>query len=378
VANSSVRILHLVPQSFLSEKHRYLGSTKDIAARVQYFEDRDLNFDLVAHDKTLETVFDALGAVDLSIYTHLLIEKANYGELFRRLRKEAPAAKIIFRAHNAEMLHRVDYVRACLASPRSRGLSEVAQHVRNIGVYGARDLSVVRHADHVLGINEWDTTHYWRYLAPKARVTTAPFFLPRQYLEEARPSPRKKKLCIVLGSSQPGPLIEHGINEFFRLLSQTGAAPYDSAGWRFIISGARTSRMPKAAELKALGVKRRNVESPYELFGPAQATLIASDLGRGFKTKILEAIACEAFVICNPGLYRRLPSELLPYCIRFDPRSPEAFLDALGRTENGFSQGNPNELLRATAYRQMDRVLGLVTTESQSVTEPRSTLGEAQ
>lgn len=359
MANSSVRLLHLVPKSFLSRKHRYLGSTKDIAARVQYFQDRGLTSDLLAHDKTLETVLDIVGSVDLSAYTHVLVEKANYGELFRQLRAGAPGAKIIFRAHNAEALHRVDYVRACLAPPRSRSFGEVAQHVRNVALYGARDLSVVRHADRVLSISQWDTQHYWRYLMPKGKTTTVPFFLPREYVEEAQPRLRKKRQCIVLGSSQPGPLIEHGINQFFRLLSQTGTASYESAGWRFILSGARTSRMPKAADLKALRIKRRNVESPYELFGPAQATLIASDFGRGFKTKILEAIACEAFVICTPGLYRRLPPELLPCCIRFDPRSPEAFLEALGRTENGFPQGNPNDLLQATAYREMDRVFGI-------------------
>ena len=168
---------------------------------------------------------------------------------------------------------------------------------------------VVRHVDHVLSISQWDTNHYWRNLMSKSRATTVPFFLPRQYLEEAQATLPKKKQCIVLGSSQPGPLIEHGVNAFFRLLSQTGAAPYESAGWRFIVSGKRTRRMPKAADFKALGIRRLNVESPSELLRSARATLIASDLGRGFKTKILEAIACEAFVICTPGLYRRLPQE---------------------------------------------------------------------
>ena len=358
MANSSIRLLHLVPLSFVSEKHRYLGSTKDIAARVQYFEDRGLASDLLAHDKTLETVLDVLGSVDLSAYTHILIEKANYGELFRQLRRDAPGAKIIFRAHNAETLHRLDCARVCLMLPRTRNVAEVAQHVRNVGVYGARDLSVARHVDHVLSISQWDTEHYWQYLMSKARTTTVPFFLPRQYLEEAKPAPQKKRQCIVLGSSQPGPLIEHGINVFFRLLSQTGAAPYENAGWHFVVSGAQTRRMAGAADFKAFRIRRRNVESPYELLGPAQATLIASDFGRGFKTKILEAIACEAFVICTPGLYRRLPQELLPYCIRFDPRSPESFLEALGRTEIGFPPGTPNDQLQATAYREMDRVLG--------------------
>ena len=135
---------------------------------------------------------------------------------------------------------------------------------------------------------------------------------------------------------------------------------YENAGWRFVISGARTKRMPNAAAFKALRIQRSNVETPYELFGPARATLIASDFGYCFKTKILEAITCEAFVICAPRLYRRLPQELLPYCIRFDPRSPESFLDALNQTENGFPSGTPNNLLQASAYQEMDRLLGAV------------------
>ena len=105
MANNSVRLLHVVPKSFLSEQHRYLGSTKDIAGRVQYFQDRDLRSDLLAHDKTAETVLSVLGSVNLSAYTHVLVEKANYRSVFRHLRREAPVAKIIFRAHNAETLH---------------------------------------------------------------------------------------------------------------------------------------------------------------------------------------------------------------------------------------------------------------------------------
>lgn len=359
MANKSIRLLHIVPKSFLSEKHRYLGSTKDIAARVQYFKDRDLKSDLLAHDKTVETVLAVLGSVDLSAYTHVLVEKANYGAVFRQLRRGAPGAKIIFRAHNAETLHRVDYVRACLAPPRTRSVAEVMQNISNIALYGTRDLSVVWYADHVLSISQWDTEHYWRYLTPKARTTTAPFFLPRQYMGETRIGLRKKRQCIVLGSSQPGPLIEHGVNRFFRLLSKTGPELYENAGWRFFISGARTGRMPNAADLKALGIQQRHMESPYKLFGSARATLIASDFGHGFKTKILEAIACEAFVICTPGLYRRLPQELIPYCIHFDPYLPETLLNALGRTEDGFPRGTPNDQLQATAYREMDRVFGV-------------------
>ncbi len=359
MANSSLRILHVVPKSFLSDQHCYLGSTKDIAGRVQYFQDRDLRSDLLAHDKTVETVLSVLGSADLSAYTHVLIEKASYGAVFRHLRREAPSAKIIFRAHNAETLHRVDYVRASLTPPRARSVAEVVQNITNVAWYGARDLSVAWHADHVLSISQWDTEHYWRYLASKTRTTTAPFFLPRGYVRKTQTGLRKKQLGIVIGSSQPGPLIEDGVNRFFGLLRKTEAELYENAGWRFVISGARTKRMPNAADFKALRVQRRNVETPYELFGPARATLIASDFGYGFKTKILEAIVCEAFVICTAGLYRRLPEELLPYCIRFDPRSPETFLDALNQTENDFPPGTPNDFLQASAYKEMDRLLGV-------------------
>ena len=81
--------------------------------------------------------------------------------------------------------------------------------------------------------------------------------------------------------------------------------------------------------------------------------------GDGHGGQQYEAIACEAFVICTAGLYRRLPQELLPYCIRFDPRSPKTFLDALNQTENDFPPDNPNDLLQASAYREMDRLFGV-------------------
>ena len=356
-----MRVLHLVPRTFLDRKFLYLGSTKDIASRVQYFDDRSLRYDLVGHWNSADAVIQSLTAIKIGNYSHILIEKGNHSSVFQHVRKEAPRCKIFYRAHNAEIPHRLDYVRAYLRPVCRHGTSSLYGLLKNIGVYGSRDITAAHRADQVFSICEWDTENYWHYLAGKRKAATVPFFLTRDYLTAIRQRHRKGKtrLCVVLGSTRPGPLIENELNQFFRLLQHNDLQRFQNTGWRFVVTGVGTQGTPSDRSFRELGVRRRNFDSPYEMLGRARAALFLSDYGRGFKTKILEAIMCGAFVICPAGLYRRLPQEVKPYGIVVDPSSPESLVNALDRTIDGLPDGRPNAVLQAQAYRALDQHFGV-------------------
>ncbi len=350
----------MVPASYVEPSLHYLGSTKDIAARVQYYEDRGIEHEILAHGKTAPEILEAMATVSLDNFSHVVLEKASFGPVVRFIRDRAPNTRIYIRGHNAEGQHRLDYVRASLRIPRRRGLSNVASLSRNIWRYGARDIMTARAADGVLSICESDTQHYWRRIVGR-RAVTVPFFLSRPYVRAIDRETRRRKLdiCLLPGSMHPGPLIEHSLNQFFRLLYGGDLTGLQDDGWQFVISGAKSKGTPLPRPLKEMGVRWRHFGSPYEMLGRARAAMILSDYGRGFKTKILEAILCRALVLCTAGLYRRLPEQTLPYCVPVDPRRPATLAKALERARGEFPGGEPNRLLQRVAYERLDQVFGI-------------------
>ncbi len=101
------------------------------------------------------------------------------------------------------------------------------------------------------------------------------------------------------------------------------------------------------------------VDDILALLTESFAVAVTSDLGRGFKTKILEAINCGAWVVVTSGLMRRMPEVLKPYCAVLDPKRPG---DSLARAIDDFSRrewpkGDPNTTLREEAYRALDAAI---------------------
>ena len=261
-----MRVLHLVPDSFVDRKHYHLGSTKDIASRVRYFEDRGIPYDLLPHGRTGESVLDAIAPVSLGDYSHVLIEKGHYARVFRHIRKTSPSCTVLFRGHNAEILHRFDYFRACISTEGRNTFEHLYRQLRNVTAYGSRDLAAAWYSDHVLSISDWDARRYWRLLAGRQRTSTVPFFLTDEYVEALRRARRKNrsKLCVVLGSTAPGPLIEDAVNRFLRALDRDDVRGLRASGWRFVVTGARSRGMPEDHVFRDLGVRRRDFDSPYE------------------------------------------------------------------------------------------------------------------
>jgi hypothetical protein len=84
-----------------------------------------------------------------------------------------------------------------------------------------------------------------------------------------------------------------------------------------------------------------------------------SDLGRGFKTKILDAIMSDCFVILTEESYMRLPVEVMPYCVPYNP-TRESFEAVLEKIDRPFPQKfNLNQHLKDQAYQSMDGVFAV-------------------
>jgi hypothetical protein len=89
----------------------------------------------------------------------------------------------------------------------------------------------------------------------------------------------------------------------------------------------------------------------------ARAVTILSDLGMGFKTKILEAIMAGCWVIVTPDVFARLPEAVRPWCKTARPDSAEDFRQAISGCAGPPPAGHPNAELRAAAFRALDAAL---------------------
>ncbi|MEI9965519.1 MAG: hypothetical protein WDM92_13440 [Caulobacteraceae bacterium] len=297
---------------------------------------------------------DALAEVmpeDAPDYTHILVDGSFTLKDWKFIKRRWPNAKLILRSHNLELPHRKDAVRALNeAAPTddmARQEEDKRDTKRNRRTFLDRDLAGAKYADCILTIERLvPAARYWAWLGFRGEVVEAPYFLTDEYLQEieAKGGSRnlKKRRDWVIGvmSSHPGPLTYHGLLRFHQAVGSLGDRKPD---WRFPRHGAAVLGQ-EPPRLFAAGEAARHRRRPD---GPAQRPrapwAVLSELGRGFKTKILEAILCRTWVLVNPELFKRLPDAVRPYCVVVDLHSPFGFDEALDRIERKeWPHGDPN------------------------------------
>lgn len=192
---------------------------------------------------------------------------------------------------------------------------------------------------------------YWRRIGLEGRLLSAPYFVPDSLLSGMpQVSGVRRNSLVCVTSSYPGPLIYDMVRNFYDAVADLGCA---LPQWEFEIMGKPLDDLECAPNprIRHLGI----VPNPLGVLRGCKALAVLSDYGRGFKTKILDAIICGAWVIVTPRLFRRLPSAVQRYCIVVDPASRGALAAALVDVEQStWLDGDPNSILRAESYSAMD------------------------
>jgi len=360
---SELHLLHIVPNSFSAPDFKYHGSTKDIAGRHQYFRDRGIWFDVFHHRKNADTLASKLKDETLPDYTHILVDGSFTLKDWKYLKQRWPKATLIMRCHNLELPNRKDTVRALAVAAPTDDMERQAEDKRdarsNRRVFLDRDLAAAKYADVVLGIeNLKPSARYWSWLGFNGDLAPTPYFLSDEYLHEieatvADKGRARRDWVVCVMSSHPGPLTYHSLQQFHKAVKSLGDR---KANWRFRATGRQfwvRNDPDFTPRVKPLGV----VDDLIELISISKAIAVLSDLGRGFKTKILEAILCRDWILINQELFKRLPDAVKPYCVVVDLDSPFGFDEALDRIERKeWPGGDPNGELRRKAYAAMDRV----------------------
>jgi hypothetical protein len=340
-------ILHVYKKSYHNPEHHYLGATKDIMARKEYFKYRNIStVDILVKEKTryghaLETSVK----INWSRCDAVILEMTFSPKAIHLIRNKAPQAKVLVRSHNAELLHRLNW--AYTQGLSKKGLRYFAQ----AGKYFLCDLKCGSNADAILSIDEWESKKYWPHLSKKDNVKYLPFYLTKSYENQLVSNNIKHNYCVNFTSSSMNPIIRDSTLNFVDLIKRIDGKSKD---WKFFITG----------DSKKLNLKLPNhvvatgwLDTPYSILKKAKAITLLSDYGYGFKTKILEAIVSKVYVIMTSGLYNRVPLDIKPYCIPVDIKSPETFLHAIEKSKEPFPSGNPNILRRQTAYKVLDKII---------------------
>ena len=346
-----MKILHIVPSEVVDPKQRYLGSTKDIRGRTEYFQARNIAFDeLVLAKRDDRLLVKKLEAMDLTQYQAAIVELILYPRSLKFLQQHS-SLKVIARSINAELYHRFHHLVAKWQES-NEGLKSYAKLLAYIPLRFRWDYLSAKWSDYLLSISDWETRQYWTYFAGRGKIVTMPYFLPKIYLDDIPVvSTEKKPQCVCLMSTIETAFVVNAAHNFLRLATQLGEQLPE---WKFFITGDRqTFNQDLPARVQSTGL----LTSPLPLLQESKAMALLSDYGFGFKTKIMDAIACGCYILVTKKLYQRLPPEVQPYSIVVDLSSINSFREALERCQQPFPTGNPNEALRDRAFAALDKIL---------------------
>jgi|GEM_PF-693059 len=350
--------LHLTRHQFLQPDLKYHGSNKDQAARQQYLNDRGFRvITELAFDWRYGEVIERLDSERHNDPQVIIVEAMLHHPLMRYLRERFPKAKLLVRSHNAEVLHRIHTHTASLIMERGSRLAwldprEAFVRGGNILNHWRYDAGAIGLADHILSISEWETEHYWPRIGPRSKVSTVPYFLPRDLIHEGPIPTPKPRRCVCLTSASPGPVIYDAVRNFVRLVDGLD----DPGDWDFPVTGTLDEQyVARSSRCRFIG----RVENPVELMAEATSMALLSPYGYGFKTKVLDAISAGSYTLMPQELLDRHPAEVRPYCLAVDLASPASLKAALERSEEPVPAGDPNGELRRKAYAAMDGILEL-------------------
>lgn len=339
-----IKVLHVFSDTAIDPQQFHLGSTKDIRGRTEYFKSRGIEFDELITPRSYKGIFDKIRTIEMKNYNVVLFEHTLSIGAIRFVRKKYPMIRIMTRAHNAELLHRIDYLKAAGFS------SDHFKILKQIMVRSIFDYFYGRWSDYILTITQWEMDNYWSHFVVKDKLKYLPFYLPELHVAEIPKKNNKRLKCVCMMSTSPNSFLIDAAKKFIVAVESLNGNYKD---WVFSITGER-SKIPLSIP------DRINVsgylDSPYQILSESLAMTILSDYGYGFKTKILEAVLCGTYVIMTKKLYNRVPKDIQQYCIPIDLSLPESFQEALEKCKQPFPVGNLNSKFKANAFSTLDRI----------------------
>jgi hypothetical protein len=331
-------ILHAVP-SFINARDYGGGNWKALEANR-----------LALHSTGLpssEAGFDWKNPASLipqvtSDIRHLLIEYSWWPDILSQLKRRHRHIQVHVRTHNAEAYHHFHRSRKGLRSYADLRMWRRILHL------ALRDARCRKEADTLLGISEWDDTHYWQWLPGKALIRYLPYYSPWPYLRAGvEPQPwnlREPAIVSMGGNFDPSGMAN--VRNFDMLAMKLSVIKHER--WSFLLTwwSQWNKEVPKVSERVEV---LRYCEEPWDLLCGVRGLAVLTPLGFGLKTTVIDGLAAGCHVIVHPTLANRLPLNVRQLCLICDPSREEDTLRLADSLSSPPGSHSLNQQLREMA-----------------------------
>ena len=291
-------ILMLVPKDYEDKSLHQGGSTKDITSLIQEIRSSGKNV------KTITLSRSFLGAVyHFYLNTALLQEIRSSSSIIVSIPGQSgillswlalqTKSRMIFRSHNAELLHRLDWFRV------EKSLQNKVRALKKMTFGFIGDFLASLFADEIWSISDYEVARYWKkiFFFSASKIHFFPYFPPQKSILE----------------------IDQDINPDY--VSIIGAASKGTAislpSEIFCVQGNRIKHICESLNLKLISfgsdsffefchVNFGYVPEVEKIIENTKVVLIPSSFGGGFKTKIGDAIINNQNVIVESTLQKKL------------------------------------------------------------------------
>jgi len=288
----SDKLVVLVPNKFKEGSSHASGSNKDIESMLEDLDEYNLKYVTLLISRNpffalYEIIFKYKEIKNILSAKQILVSMPGSISRLLLILRMTCRAKIIVRVHNAELFHRLDYVK--LTTQFWLKLRFIKKSIQ--GLFSDFLITII--ASRILQINDYEMNRYWSKLNPFVKSKNVffpykpPFWVYHEFVE--------KHFALILGSFDKGTLT---------------ALPAKS----FLESGQSVSSFAKSNNLDLLSIGvALDINFNYEYFDyvenlsdilkSTKVLLVPSGFGWGFKTKIGDALFLNQVVIVPRELY---------------------------------------------------------------------------
>ncbi len=333
-----MRLIYLLPSFYKSKRKSSLGLYKDIINIEKYFSYRGIayekyytssNFFNLEDQKTIKKILKI--KPNFIFLEKYLSFKFNLYLIFIKYFK-LKNTQIIYRSHNAEIFHRLDFLKALFNQIKFKKsilfkLKLIFSNLKNFLLIPLKELMILLFADIILSTNEWEKKNYWEKIYFSKAVSLHPF------VENNNIKKKSKKIindiCLIPCAKPTNIIANDQLISFLKKINE-----FKNLGIKFIFTGDLPEYLKKNIFLFAKKEKidvslfyflenKKNIKiknfilqdiNPSKLgfekklsfeyiCSCTNRSLILSSLGYGVKTKILELIAHGHSIFLNDKIF---------------------------------------------------------------------------
>jgi len=288
-----------VPNDFRLEKPNFNGGTKDIQSTLEQLSEMGISYELFHVSRTSSHALYTLLREPSRFFSisHIIVSIPGASGLIIPYLKILGFSEITFRSHNAELLHRWDWIKS------SKSVWIILKSIKKMIFGFFSDFFVSLFASNILSVSEKEIDIYWSVLFPWSRRKlkffpgVSPSHIGNGHLFREHEGGRRTYATIV-GGFEGGTVISradrHFINQGHKIKKY-----FNAMGFRLVSVGS-------SFNLDFCDINFGFVDNYLEILHNSEIVIVPTSNGWGFKTKIADAVTLHQSVIVTETLYNRL------------------------------------------------------------------------